>query len=301
MDLVEIMGKIWRHKLATIPVLILTVAGLAYTTVIKPKVYQAQASYLLIPPPQAPTPQQIAAHPALAKVNTNNPYVRFNDLTVIVSLLAQTETSNTTRNQLVAQGADPNYQIGPNVQFGTDPIIQITGSGPTPAAAIKSATVVGKSTIQMLTTLQAQQGVNSTYMISALPLTAPSGATLQVSSLLRTAVSVLALGVIVLFIVVSTLSGIEERREQRRPRLFLGHPRRPEPDVLEVVPSEAPVELQPANGKSRPSGNLVDAANALEELVSRSTAMASGGTNGKPAVAGKRAPSAKRAAGGNRD
>jgi hypothetical protein len=270
--------------------------------VIKPKVYQAQASYLLIPPPQAPTPQQIAAHPALAKVNTNNPYVRFNDLTVIVSLLAQTETSNTTRSQLVAQGADPNYQIGPNVQFGTDPIIQITGSGPTPAAAIKSATVVGKSTIQMLTTLQAQQGVNSAYMISALPLTAPSGATLQVSSLLRTAVSVLALGVIVLFIVVSTLSGIEERRQQRRPRLFLGHPRRVEQDVLEVVPSEAPVELQPANGKARPSGNLVDAANALEELVSRSTAMASGGTNGKPAaVAGKRAASGKRAAGGNRD
>jgi hypothetical protein len=299
------MQRIWKHKLATIPVIALTVIGVAYMVVVKPKTYQAQASYLLIPPPQPPTPQQIAAHPALAKLNTNNPYVRFNDLTVIVSLLSQAASSSSTRSQLLAQGADPNYTIGPDVQFGTDPIVQITGSGPTPAAAIKSATVVGKATTQLLTTLQAQQGVSPQYMISALPLNGPARAQLQVSSLLRKAVTVLALGLIMLFLVVSTLSGIDERRENKRPRLFISVARRGVPDILEAVGSDHAVELQSANRKSRPSGNLVDAANALEELVSRSSAAAdrpaANGAGSKPSVPKKRPVGIKRAAGGDRE
>jgi hypothetical protein len=216
MDMLAIVQKVWRHKLAALPVIILTVVGLAYVTVLKPKVYQAQASYILINPPAPPSTQQIQQDPALAKLHTDNPYVRFSDLSIVVQLLTQAMSTVDTQQQLAAQGVAPGWTVGPSTQIGFSPIFQVTASAPSPAEATKSARLVSNATTGLLNTLQARDQVSPGYQITALQLQSPNQATLQVSSLLRTVVAVLAVGIIMLFIAVSTASGLEEHRALRR-------------------------------------------------------------------------------------
>jgi capsular polysaccharide biosynthesis protein len=255
MDLTEIVQTIWRHKRATIPVILLTLAGLAYVAVLKPKVYQAKTSYMLVNPPDPPTSQQIAADPALGKLNSNNPYVRYGDLTVVVGMLADELSANSERAALIAKGADPNFEVAQDLTYGDAPILDITGYGASPAAADLSANTVGQGTIQLLNTLQKQQGVSSQYDITALPVQGTPQATLEVSSLLRTAAAVLALGVIMLFIVVSTATGMAERREERR-RL-------------------AGLDPQPGSGRGGLSGVAAPEELTVGERVRRSTATGS--------------------------
>ena len=59
MDLLSIPRAIWRQKLATIPVILLTVLGVFYVVAVKPPVYQATASFLLVNPSAPPTQRRL--------------------------------------------------------------------------------------------------------------------------------------------------------------------------------------------------------------------------------------------------
>jgi hypothetical protein len=219
MDLVAIAQSIWRHKLATIPVILLTCLGVVYVGVLKPATYQADASYILLAPPAPPTSDQIAKQPALGHIDTSNAYLRFGDLSIVVDLLSQSLSTDAARQQLVSQGADPRFTVAPSVSYGTSaPIIQITGVGSSALAAIRSAQLVSRAASKTLYQLQRAQGTNPAYMIKTLVVSRPDRAQLQVSNKLRSVIAVLALGAILLFIVVSTMSGLMERWASRKVR-----------------------------------------------------------------------------------
>jgi hypothetical protein len=264
MDLVAIAQSVWRYKLVTIPVILLTFVGVVYMGVLKPATYQADASYILMAPPAPPTADQIAKDPALGRINSNNPYLRFGDLSVVVDLLTQSMATDATRQALVNQGADPRYTLAPSADFGAAaPIIQISGIGSSAYSAIRSAQLVSKATIKMLSDLQRAQGTNPAYMITTLTVSAPTTALLQVSSKLRSVIAVLALGAILLFVVVSTMSGLAARRAPHRLRatdeaveeLLVALPHSIDPSVEEppvalphpfhVSAEEPPAVLQP--------------------------------------------------------
>lgn len=213
MDLLSIGRTIWRHKLATLPVILLMFVGVVYTFALKKPVYHATSSYILIAPPGPPTADQINRDPALARIHTDNPYVRFGDLGVIVEVLTQSLGTDQERAALLKTGADPRYTVGPSTDLTTTaPIVDVTGVGTTPAQAIRSADVVGNAISAKLGQMQSAQGVDQHYWITALQVTVPDHAQLQVSGRLRTLVAVIAVGVIVLFVLVSTLNALEERR-----------------------------------------------------------------------------------------
>jgi hypothetical protein len=172
----------------------------------------------LIAPPAPPTNDQIIKNPALGKLRTDNPYVRFGDLNVVVDLLSQALTNNSERGALARQGADSRYTVAPSVRFGAAPIIQITGFGPTAHVAIQSATTVGQQAATMLGKLQGASGTDPSYQIKSLPLDVPDQAQLQTSGKIRTVVGVLGLGAILLFAAVSTMQGLAERKANRPPK-----------------------------------------------------------------------------------
>ena len=215
MDLISIAEILWRRKLITIPVIILTALAAFYVVKVKPPVYQAQSSLLMVPP-SPPTAAQIAADPALAKINSNNPYINYGDLSVIADTLIDVVTDPANEQVLVAQGADPRYELTLSTDYGNPPIIDITGIGRTPAIAIRSAQLVTKAAQQDLVTLQSSQGVNSIYMIKGTQLVTPAQASQSVSSKLRTLIAVLAMGILVLFVGVSLIEAIEKRRSQKK-------------------------------------------------------------------------------------
>ena len=184
---------------------------------VKEPLYEAASSYLLINPPSAPTAEEIARYPALGRIDADNPYTRFPDQSVVVDVLARSMGSESARRALLRAGADPRYTVGSGARFGSsDPIVQITGTGATPQAAIRTANLVGRAIMGELDRMQRVKEVDSRYRITALQVEVPEEAHLQASGQLRSLVAVLALGAILLFIAISVADALQSLKRQRR-------------------------------------------------------------------------------------
>jgi capsular polysaccharide biosynthesis protein len=214
MDLLSIIRSLWRHKLVAAPVVFFTVLGAFYVVAVKAPVYQASASLLLLSPPGPPTQQQIAANHKLAKINTNNPYVNYGDMAVVADAVINILSSNASAQALVNEGVSPNYTATLSTDFGTPPIIEITGTGHTAESAIQGANLVTSAAQADLYQMQKNQGVNPLYMITSTELVKPTSAQTASSGKLRTLIAVLAVGALLLFIVVSLTDAVERRRRE---------------------------------------------------------------------------------------
>ena len=215
MDLISIIEILWRRKIVTIPLIVLTALAAFYVVKVKPPIYEAQSSLLMVPP-TPPTSAQIAADPSLAKINPNNPYVNYGDYSVVADTLIDIVTDSANQQALIAQGADPRYTLALSTDYGNPPIVDITGVGRTPAIAIKSAELVTRAAEADLVTMQASEGVNTVYMIKSTQLVTPTYASQSVSSKLRTLIAVLAVGILMLFVAVSLIEAVERRRRDRK-------------------------------------------------------------------------------------
>ena len=179
--------------------------------------YEASSSFLLINPPPPPTADEVARNPALGKIRSDNPYTRFTEQAVVIDVLTRSLNAEAAREALVKAGADPRYMVGSGAQFGSaTPIIQITGTGSTPEAAMRTAEVVGHGVVGELDRMQAAKHVDPHYRITTLHVEVPDGAQLRASGQLRMLIAVLALGVIGLFVAVSLFDGVATVVAQRR-------------------------------------------------------------------------------------
>lgn len=214
MNLLLIVTKLWKYKLVTIPILVFVLAGSYYVVAVKAPTYETSTSYILVNPPPAPTEADIARKPALARVHADNPYTRFSDGgSVLVQVLTSRLGSDATRLALEQQGADPNYTAAPSVAFGFSvPLLEITGTGTTAAAAVKTANLVGEALSKELNRMQ--PGIDPTYRITAQDVVPAHDAKLKPTGTLRSLVAVFVLGTILLFIAVSILDAVNALRAQ---------------------------------------------------------------------------------------
>jgi hypothetical protein len=218
MTLLAIARKVWRYKLATLPVLGLVLLGTFYVIAVKDPAYEASSTYILVNPPLPPTENEIARDPRLGR-GTDNPYTRYSDQSVVVQLLTSRLSGDVARRELAERGADPAYVVEPSADFGfTAPLVQITGTGSTPAAAVRTAKVVGRAITRELDAMQQARGVVPKYRIDAQEVVAPRNAKLKASGQLRSLVAVFALGGILLFIVVSVADALTTLRAERSGR-----------------------------------------------------------------------------------
>jgi hypothetical protein len=219
MDLLSIVRKVWRYKLVTLPVVLLTLCFAVYVVAVKDPVYEASSSFILIYPPEPPTPEEIARDPSLGRINADNPYTRFSDQSVMIEVLASAMSSESAQRALLKAGADPRYKVAPTSAFGySSPIVKVTAQGPTPEVAVGSARLVGRALIRDLEGMQQTEGVDPSYRIRAQQVEAPDRAELKASGQLRMLVAVLAVGAILLFVVVSAADGLSTLRAERTGR-----------------------------------------------------------------------------------
>ncbi len=219
MSLLLIGQKLWRYKLATLPVIAFVLLGAFYVIAIKQPVYQTASSYILLNPPAPPTPDEISRDPKLGQ-GTNNPYTRYSDQSIVVQVLASRLSGDDARAELAKQGADPRYTLAPSSNFGfSAPIVQITAVGASPAVAVRTANVVGRAMTRELDGMQQAHGTAPRYRIEAQPVAAAHDARLKASGKLRSLVAVFVLGGIMLFVVVSIADALTAIRSQRRPRV----------------------------------------------------------------------------------
>jgi hypothetical protein len=214
MTLLLIVRKIWQYKFATLPILGLVLAAAFFEVAVKPDMYEASSTYILVTPPAPPTPDEVARDPKLGK-GADNPYTRYSDQSIVVQVLASRLNGDDAHAALAKQGADPSYTVQPSSEFGTSaPIVSITGTGTSPESAIKTADVVGLALTRELADMQKVQGVAPRYRITTQEIVAAHDARLKASGKLRAAVAVIALGTVLLFIVVSLLDGLVAFRRE---------------------------------------------------------------------------------------
>ena len=253
MDLFNIARRVWRYKLITLPVIVLTIFAAAYVMAVKKPLYEATSSYLLINPPAPPTAEEVARNPALGRIRTDNPFTRFADQGVVIDVLARTMSTDAARRTLVRAGADPAYRVEGGATFGTtSPIVQITGTGTSPDAAMRTAEVVSHAVVGELDRLQKEQEVDPRYRITARHVEGPDGAQLQASGQLRMLIAVLALGTIALFVVVSITEGLSSLQRERRIQYALPSE---EWAILDHEPDLAPTARTNGNGNKSGTGS----------------------------------------------
>jgi hypothetical protein len=195
MDLRLIARKIWRHKLITVPVLLMALAGAAYAITVKQSLYEASSTYLMVSPPAAPTAEQIARHPELAKVKADNPYTHFADQSVVIEVLKARMSAESVRGMLARAGADPRYRLRSATEFGVSArMFQVKALASTPEGAMRSAEVVGHAVVGELDRMQEARDVDRAYRIKAVQVEVPDGARRKASGPLRMLVGVLGLG-----------------------------------------------------------------------------------------------------------
>ena len=79
---------------------------------------------------------------------------------MVAQVLASRLSSDAAREQLETRGADPGYTVAPSVEFGfTAPVVNVTGTGPTPEAAVRTAEVLNAAARKELDRMQEIQGV----------------------------------------------------------------------------------------------------------------------------------------------
>ena len=214
MDLLSIAQKVWRYRLVTIPIVLLTLCGAVYVVAVKAPVYKTTSSYVLINPPAPPTVDQIAADPALGHVQADNPYTRFGDSRTVLEVLAGSMSSQSARRKLLAAGVDPRFTVIPVSSFGfSSPIVQIDAEANSAEGAVRSATVVADAMKEELITMQGSTAAK--YQLKVQAVDAPDHADMQASGKLRALVGVLALGAVFLFVIVSLADALTEIRRRR--------------------------------------------------------------------------------------
>jgi len=212
MDVISIVRAVWRHKFVTIPVILFTCLLAFYFAVIKAPVYQASESFALVYPPAPPTATAIAANPKLGKINPANPLLSYTDPSAVTQIVISLVGTSSSQQALAKAGAGTQWQITPSA--GSSEILDVSGVGSTAQAAVLSANLVTKAAEHALYQVQANQGVNPTYMIKSYQLNIPNQAAQKLSSKLRPLVAVLGLGLILLFIAISVAEAITSRRSE---------------------------------------------------------------------------------------
>ncbi|MGH9119350.1 MAG: hypothetical protein ACRD0A_16210 [Acidimicrobiales bacterium] len=209
MDVVSILRLVGRRWRVTVPAMILTVLLVAGAVASSPPTYKASGSMVLLEPPSPP-----ALSPTATTVVTENAYERFNDLSVVVDIVARIVTGETMRAALQERGVG-DYDVAGNVNFARGPIIEVTAEEPSPEAALASAAVLLAEVRAVLHDRQEAQGTDPRYFITTDDVVVPAETTTVLSATIRSAMAALALGGLLTLAVAAIAESIAKHRSVR--------------------------------------------------------------------------------------
>lgn len=214
MSPVSVLKMLWHHKFSMLSVLLLTLVAGSYVYFFAPRTYSAFSIYVLVNP-KPPTPEQLLKDPALAALNSDNPYLRSADSSLITQVMVTRLSSGDTADAIKSAGLSPDYTITLPSTSGAGQLIRLEATGSSPASAISTAELLGQRLTGELRSTQKVNGADDLYLFTALQIDPPNKATEQYSSRLRSLVVVLIAGVILTFAAVSVARAVESSRVAR--------------------------------------------------------------------------------------
>ena len=213
MDPIEVLRRLWQQRRFALPATLIAVIAAALTFAYGPRDYESTADYAVVNP-NIPTSAQILADPTLGTLNSNNPYLRSPDPSLVASVVTTQLNAPSTADILKSMGLGTTYTVAPSVN-GSGFIVEITGTGGTPAQSLATTKELGSMFVSNLRGIQTVNGADEHYLYTAILASPPDRATEKISSRLRTVIIVAVIGVILIFGSVSLGSSLSARRRRR--------------------------------------------------------------------------------------
>lgn len=257
MDPTDVLRAMWQQRWYVLPALLIALASAAYVYQFAPRSYESTATYALVNP-AVPTSEELEADPALAALNADNPYLRSADANLVTDALTAQLNASPTVESLEAAGVGAEYRVGPG-EGGNGFVIDITSMAATPDGAIATASGVGTILEQELRELQKVNGADDRYLFTPLELAAPTSATEQFSSRLRSVIMVLIAGGVLVFAAAS-LGRFRGKRRARKPsrRAEAASPSEPSGSAESPVSESPPDVIRTPSPSSTQDGDDPD-------------------------------------------
>ena len=166
MDVLSVLRLLARHWRVTVPAALLTVLLIVAAFRFSSPTYEATGSIVLLSPRSLLTSMPVP-EPAPAPTVGQNPFARYGDLAVVADILARVLDSDSKRAEFESQGVT-GYDVVVN-RFQRGPVVDVTGQGPNPEAAIRSTEIVLKEVNAVLSDLQEAEGADPNYFIHSAP------------------------------------------------------------------------------------------------------------------------------------
>lgn len=262
MNPLSVVKTLWRHKFIFIPVVLLTVVAAAYLFAFGPRSYQATSTFALVNP-LVPTEQQILKDPSLGLLNSNNPYLRSSDNTLIAQVLTTRLNAPEVAKALEIKGFSTEYTVERAGSFGTGLLVQLTAIGSTPEQATGTVQTLGEFLVLELKSMQEINGADQRFLFTALAVTSGDEATEQFSSRLRSVIMVGAGGVVLLFASVSAAQALDRQRELSEKPAKIKKPSRRERKRQTALPEQLPPTADPK--ESSPDRQKPDAKKLMNQ------------------------------------
>ncbi|MEW1823711.1 chain-length determining protein [Arthrobacter sp. NPDC080031] len=209
----EVIRTLWRHRLVSVPILLLTLASALYVFQFAPRSYETSATYAMINP-DIPTQLDIVKHPELEKLNSKNPYLRSSDPSLIVQVLLTRLNDSSVADKLKEQGLSSDYTVNRGVGGTNGFLVDITGIADTPEKSFATTRTLGVMLEKDLYDAQKIDGADDSYLFSSILVAPPDKATEQFSSRLRSLIAVLLAGVVLMFGAVSIARSVSVSRNR---------------------------------------------------------------------------------------
>ncbi|WOH16884.1 chain-length determining protein [Paenarthrobacter sp. GOM3] len=208
MDPVAVIRTLWHHKLIVLPVLLVTALAALYVYTLAPRSYEAKATYAIVNP-KIPTAAELEKNPELNTLNSDNPYLRSADSSLIAQVVGTRLSDDATGDALLRDGLSTDFTVQrPPASF----LIEISAVSSSKEKAVATVKALGTRLESDLLAIQTVNGANERYLYTSLMIAAPDNATEQFSSRLRSLIVVLVAGVVLTFGAVSIARGLESSR-----------------------------------------------------------------------------------------
>ncbi|MEQ4565692.1 chain-length determining protein [Paenarthrobacter sp. CAP02] len=208
MDPVAVIRTLWHHKLIVLPVLLVTALAALYVYTLAPRSYEAKATYAIVNP-KIPTAAELEKNPQLSNLNSDNPYLRSADSSLIAQVVGTRLSDDATGDALLRDGLSTDFTVQrPPASF----LIEISAVSSSKDKAVATVKALGARLESDLSAIQTVNGADARYLYTSLMIAAPDNATEQFSSRLRSLIVVLVAGVVLTFGAVSIARGLESSR-----------------------------------------------------------------------------------------
>jgi len=212
MDPVAVIRTLWHHKIIVLPVLLVTALAALYVYTLAPRSYEAKATYAIVNP-KIPTAAELEKNPQLSNLNSDNPYLRSADSSLIAQVVGTRLSDDATGDALLRDGLSTDFTVQrPPASF----LIEISAVSSSKDKAVATVKALGARLESDLLAIQTVNGADERYLYTSLMIAAPDNATEQFSSRLRSLIVVLVAGVVLTFGAVSIARGLESSRSRIR-------------------------------------------------------------------------------------